>query len=498
MNRKILIIGISVHLLAAIFSIGFNNHDEHFQILEFAALKLNLTTTNDMPWEFGYHMRSTVQPAIAYLVVNLSELFGLNNPFSQAAVLRIISALLALLCMYLLIKSFGGEVKSAFLKEWFVFLSFLLWFLPYIHARFSSENWAGLAFWIGVALLILPKPRDTDDRKNHFNKPLVGILLGFSFTLKFQMGFVIAGLILWLIIIRKEKPGALFMLIFGILIPIVIEIFVDRWFYGEWSLAAWNYFKVNIIQGKVSEFGINPWWYYFYEIFLKAIPPFSILIITNAILFWVYYPKHIVTWITVPFVLVHSLIGHKDVRFLFPLVNILPFILVISFQVIEEDPRFARVKDLFTISKKYIVWTFVAVNSILLLVACFKPADSSTPLYRYIYDHYNSENTVLVYDKENPYFRGNANLHFYKPQKLSIMKIGNPGELHSYALNAHKEILFATRKFELNIKIPGIHCSKVYQTLPAIVEHLNFNNWLARTRHWTLYECASGQIKRAR
>jgi GPI mannosyltransferase 3 len=73
MNRKILIIGLCFHLLAAVFSIGFNNHDEHFQILEFAALKLNLAGVNDMPWEYGYQMRSTVQPGIAYLIINASK-----------------------------------------------------------------------------------------------------------------------------------------------------------------------------------------------------------------------------------------------------------------------------------------------------------------------------------------------------------------------------------------------------------------------------------------
>lgn len=489
MNRKILIAGIGVHLLAAFFSIGFHNHDEHFQILEFAALKLDLAEADDMPWEFVYQMRSTVQPAIAYLIITTSEALGLNNPFSQATLLRIISSLLALLCMYLIIRSFSGEVKLGYLKEWFVFLSLLLWFLPYVHARFSSENWAGLAFWIGAALLNFPDGEDT--KKNHLNKLLIGILLGFSFTLKFQMGIMIGSLILWLIIIRKEKNIAMIVLILGIFIPVFIEVFVDRWFYGEWTIAPWEYFKINIIEGKVSEFGINPWWHYIKEIFLKAIPPFSILIITNALLFWVYYPKHMLTWVTVPFILVHSLIGHKDIRFLFPLVNILPFILVVAIQIIEEDQRFIKVKKLLTASKKYIVGSFLAVNSILLLIVCFKPADTSTPLYRYIYNNYVPENTVVIYDKENPYYRGGSNIHFYKKQNLSLLKIENPDEFHQYILGTNKKILFATQKFELDEKMSAIQCSKVYQLLPPFVKHINFNNWLRRTKHWTLYECTS-------
>ena len=491
MNRKILIIGISVHLLAAIFSIGFNNHDEHFQILEFAALKLNLAGANDMPWEFNYHMRPTVQPAIAYFIINTSKLIGLVNPFSQATVLRIISSLLALLCMYVLIKSLGGEIRSGFLNQWFVFLSLLLWFMPYLHARFSSENWAGLAFWIGLALLNFPKTEGVGKNNGHMKELLIGVLFGFSVTLKFQVGFMIAGLILWLVFIQKVKYSSLIMLILGALIPILVEILVDRWFYGDWAIAPWNYFKVNIIEGKISEFGINPWWYYFKEIFFKAIPPFSIFIIINTIFFWVYYPKHIVTWVTVPFILVHSLIGHKDIRFLFPPVNILPFVLIASFQVIREDPRFLRVKEVFKVSKRYIVWTFVPVNSILLLIVCFRPADAVTSLYQYIYDHYDAKNIVLAYDKENPFYRGNANVHFYKPRELSIMKIENPEEFHEYVLNSSKKILYATQEFELDTKKWDIQCSRVYRFLPSVVKYFNFNNWLKRTKHWTLYECAA-------
>jgi GPI mannosyltransferase 3 len=253
--------------------------------------------------------------------------------------------------MYLLTKSFESEVKSPFLREWFVFLSLLLWFMPYIHARFSSENWAGLTFWIGVALLNLPKADGANRNSSSIKELLIGVLFGFSITLKFQVGFMMAGLILWLIIIRRERYGPLILLILGALIPMFIELPVDRWFYGDWAIAPWNYFKVNIIEGKVSEFGINPWWYYFKEIFFKAIPPFSIFIIINTIVFWIYYSKHVVTWMTVPFILVHSIIGHKDIRFLFPMVNILPFVLVASFQVIDEDPRFLRVKAVFKVQK---------------------------------------------------------------------------------------------------------------------------------------------------
>lgn len=36
-------------VLTSIFSLGYHQFDEHFQILEFAGLKLNLTTSANLP-----------------------------------------------------------------------------------------------------------------------------------------------------------------------------------------------------------------------------------------------------------------------------------------------------------------------------------------------------------------------------------------------------------------------------------------------------------------
>jgi len=35
---------------------------------------------------------------------------------------------------------------------------------------------------------------------------------------------------------------------------------------------------------------------------------------------WVRYPRHILTWTTLPFFIFHSLVGHKELRYLFPIV----------------------------------------------------------------------------------------------------------------------------------------------------------------------------------
>jgi phosphatidylinositol glycan class B len=489
MNRKIVIIAILVHLLTAIFSVGYYHVDEHFQILEFTALKSGMAQEGDLAWEYQDRLRPAIQPAIAYSLVHISNLIHLNNPFWQAMALRIISALLSLLCMYLLILSFDKEIRSAFLKNWLVFLSFLIWFLPYIHVRYSSENWAGLTFWSGFALLQFTHTKYRISDEFHLKEFIIGIILGLSFIIRFQAGLLIGGLILWLIFIKKEKYSKLLVIIFGILFSILIGVLVDYWFYGEWTLTAWNYFKINILENNVPNFGIEPWWYYFEEVFIKAFPPFSILIIIGPIFIWFYFPKHALTWVTLPFLTVHFLFGHKELRFLFPLINILPVILILSIQVLKEDSRFYKLKNLANTWRKPLILLFLIVNSILLLILCFKPADMHIYLYQYIYNNYDAENTEVLYIERNPYSRA-VPLNFYKKKDLEVIQINHSDEIINHISDTGgKTILFATRKFKTGFDSTTVKCFPVYRTLPSVVRYVNVNNWIERTPMWTLYEC---------
>lgn len=61
-----------VLFITALFSVGAYHADEHYQILEFAGLKLGLTSAENLPWEFHYQMRQTLQP---FMVIALHK-FG--------------------------------------------------------------------------------------------------------------------------------------------------------------------------------------------------------------------------------------------------------------------------------------------------------------------------------------------------------------------------------------------------------------------------------------
>jgi phosphatidylinositol glycan class B len=139
---------------------------------------------------------------------------------------------------------------------------------------------------------------------------------------------MIFGLLAWLLFIRKVNIGKLALLLVSMLIMVGVGIVIDRWFYGEWTLTVWNYFTENILHGKANAFGTEPWYTYVSEALVRLVPPFSLVFILAPIILIFMDRRNALGWVILPFILVHSMIGHKEIRFLFPMVGLLPVVIV--------------------------------------------------------------------------------------------------------------------------------------------------------------------------
>jgi phosphatidylinositol glycan class B len=471
-KNYIYILSILVLIITAFFSSGYYHFDEHFQILEFAGLKLNMTVAANLPWEYTYQMRPAIQPAIVVLVFKFFNVLGVNNPFRIAFVLRILSAAVSFTGMYLIYKAFCRSILDDTLKLWFMLLSFFLWFMIFNNVRFSSENWSGSIFLIGFSLIYIKQ----SEGKRHFF--YVGMLLGLSFLFRYQTGFLIAGFILWHLLIKKEILNTLF-LILGVMALFGAGVLIDRWFYGNWTLTTWNYFNQNILQNRVSDFGIRHWWYYFERVFVEGIPPFSLIYIASFVLFFIFKRKDLLTWTLLPFLLVHFIIGHKEIRFLFPVIGFLPVIIIKSVAIIQERWNGAFPEKRFVKKSAMLFW---AVNLIFLIMIAFTPADGQISLYRKVYSDYESP-AIMYYTKDNPYNRV-LDINFYKRANLEIVQIDSIGKIDQ---NANSKQLFVTKDKNT---INDLRTEKrlVYSTFPDWIRIFNFNNWMARTNCWYVYE----------
>ncbi|MEK6578724.1 MAG: hypothetical protein AABZ55_05810, partial [Bdellovibrionota bacterium] len=87
-------ISLILHLMTAICSVGYQNSDEHFQILEFIAYKFNMAPASGLAVEYSRAMRSWVQPFFYYVGLLPLRVLEVNDPFIWATWVRIMSSLL--------------------------------------------------------------------------------------------------------------------------------------------------------------------------------------------------------------------------------------------------------------------------------------------------------------------------------------------------------------------------------------------------------------------
>jgi len=468
-EKHIFVLSILVLVITAFFSAGYHHIDEHIQILEFAGLKLNMTVADNLPWEYNYQMRATIQPSIVVLLFHFFNIFGINNPFTITIFLRLLSAAIAFLGMYMIYKSYNKSILDPVLQKWFLLLSFFIWFMIYNNVRFSSENWSGSIFLIAFALL------NNKKFPNKFYYLYVGFLLGLSFLFRYQGGFLILGLILWYLLIKKNWGNTAF-LILGIMVMIVLGIFIDRWYYGKWTLSLWNYFEQNIILDKVSDFGIKPWWFYFKDVFIRAIPPFSIVLILSFILVFIFKRKDILTWTIFPFLLIHFIIGHKEIRFLFPVIGFIPIVIITSIEIIQKKWNKLFLTNIFVRIFAKLFWV---INIALLTIIVFKPANAQISLFNKIYTEYKRP-AILYYLTDNPY----RNIYYYKRTNLELIKINSIDNID--LVNNRKQLLITTDKAV--VKDIKRHKKLIYSTFPDWILRFNFNNWVERTSRYYVYE----------
>ena len=183
-----------LHLVSAYFSRGYHSADEYFQILEFLNYKLGHTPAQDLAVEFSERMRPWMQPFLYGCMTKIWVMFGVTSPFTWAFSFRLITGLVGWSSSLALALRARDWFKSERAQKFAVMASALMWFLPSLHARPSSESLAGSVFILALALadwLATPHPgriRELSFQKRVLPWLLVGTLLGLSFEVRFQMG----------------------------------------------------------------------------------------------------------------------------------------------------------------------------------------------------------------------------------------------------------------------------------------------------------------------
>ena len=383
----IILTSLIAHLIASYFSKGWLNADEQSCILEFVNHKLGFSSdlcflnyNNGIVTDSSLLIRSWFQPFIYFLISKISLFLNISNFFTITFILKFISSLVGFLSIYLFYFATKDIFNKDKVKYYYLILTFLFWFYPLLHSRTSAENLSTSFFLIAISYYFF-----NQYKFNFWKLFLVGIFLGTTFILRYNLGISVFFFLLWIFIFEKQnlsqKLKNLIYIILGIFLLLISEHIINLWGFGEYK----NIDKVNFLNlfwhleripslqfflyVNSNNFYGDPGWSqhpilgYFYLILFKFYPPISFLIIIGMIFFWIKNPKSLILWLTLPYFLIHSLIQHKELRYIYPLLVFSPFFICYFIDRLNLNKKLIKIFINFIIVLNFLGFVFFLFSS---------------------------------------------------------------------------------------------------------------------------------------
>lgn len=249
----------------------------------------------------------------------------------------------------------------------------------------------------------------------------LGLVIGLAILFRFQALLFAFGLLSWCCFVGKIKGKQFLLVITSIFLIISFGVVIDSWFYQKLTFSLYNYIEINVLKDAASFFGRFPWYYILLYIIKAPTYPIGLLLLSSFITVAIYNPKSIYVWCITPFLLIHILTPHKELRFLFPIANLSPVIIFLAIQFTE---------GLLLKLNKYVLNSIVCflllVNAMGLIVICTKSTrKGDTEIADYIYHKFPNQKVNLITSYEsnpfNPYMGFKTN--FYKNKNTEISEI---------------------------------------------------------------------------
>ena len=388
----IFFIGFIVQLIYCITSVGYFHPDQHFQVIEFSSLQLNVPNAAGAVWELESSIRPTLQVYIFTAFRSLCHWFFIDNPFTILTVLRVFQGILFYIILNVIVLWYYKTRTEKTIATVLFLLNFS-WILIYTRTLFSSETLSAIVFFPVIVYF----HQQYLERKLSFIKCLlVGFFIALAFYLRFQIAFAIIGFSIWIFIIEKQFKYCLQILI-GFCLGIALNIFLDYQFYHKLVFTPYLYFKVNLLQGVAASFGEKSFTYYLFILMAVVLAPIiSVVLFHQFIKTSLLKLKHPLVLSTLLFIFGHCLVGHKEERFMFSIFSIIPIIIGLNenaFTFLNEDYRWKKIV-------RPVVAFSLVLNFILLLLFIFTPYSQSIHFIDKMSNHFKgAQSKVYCYER---------------------------------------------------------------------------------------------------
>ncbi|MHA1640904.1 MAG: glycosyltransferase family 39 protein [Candidatus Heimdallarchaeota archaeon] len=318
-----------LRIIVAIISRGYIHADEQFQSIEIVFRKI--FGYGYVPWEFQRGIRSWLYPGIVWLIFKTMLFLGCTRIETILIAVRLFSAacsMITVITSYFLGKLFFskrvGLIATFFVAIWF---DFLFW-----SARTITDSIAMNFAILGVYFFarLLKKRQKKGSAQIIPRKPLVfeaihGLLAGFAFGLSFMFKFstvILAIPFLVFLFIERRWKGALFSLL-ALCCMVLVQGLLDFYTWGGFLQSPIEFFMYNIWTGGSSAHGVSPFLAYL-PLMLDAYGEYFMLFLLFVCLGIKKDRLSLYLLLAVLFYfLVFNLIGHKEYRFILPIMALL-------------------------------------------------------------------------------------------------------------------------------------------------------------------------------
>jgi GPI mannosyltransferase 3 len=225
---------------------------------------------------------------------------------------------------------------------------------------------------------------------------------------------------------------------------------------------------------------------------------------------WFFYPTHLLTWISALFFLIHSLLGHKEQRFLYPLLSGVPILFVLGlrgwFEFFAQNPTLQRLpeKSKFFLTKmarpiQVLLYGLLLYDVGALLISSLKPSTNQPKFYEAVFNQ-GPHIQELYYSGMNPYELGNVEVNFYRRPELKLRRVPALADLEGVLgvktiksqTGTPQSLWFFYDQDRLPEELHQLkeRCQLVYSVFPRWLNAFSFLPGPARFAcRWSLFQC---------
>lgn len=467
-----MIVALVLRLFSVVHSKGFMANDDHFETVQIAYEGVRSGLLNDegrIKWNAMKSIdigRSPLYVLFNYSIMQFLKWTGIYDLDSMMYVIRLAHALLSLLLVWFGYKYVFLTTKN---RNYAMLAGMILashYLMPYLSVR-------NLVEMVSASLLVTCiyfAHRGNVEENSRFLL-FAGIMGALSWMIRFNTGLAILPIpfVIWYLA-KNFRPALYFCA--GCIVIIVFSASLDLIYLGGFGRSTYNIFKSFIYVTNNPPLP-HPFWTFVILILGIFIPPFSFYFIFSFLKKRLILNNLILFSSTATFFVIHSIIQHKEERFMIPIFPLLVILGTIGLHSwLSGRPRSSLNTKLF----KYSAAFAIAVNFIVLPLFTFNYCHKGM-VEPFVFLSKQDDIEVILIDRaERKRYPAISYAGYVKPECVEINNWGDFGRLSDMSPQFHSAnyfLVYSENNLQQHLdSLSGYHGSlqEVFHSPPSLMD----------------------------